>query len=133
MNQTTVKSRMNLIRSHSLSFGRSGRVFGRSERFTQRRFSDWTRFRLARVIKWTVFFALFIFVASKFLKTSPVLAIFQLPALIWAAMPFVIQIVLLLTLAIGQFVAIFWFLSRGGVDVYYPDDIKTSCEHERRR
>jgi cell division protease FtsH len=101
------------------------RVFGGSERFTQRRFSDWTRYRLARVIKWTVFFALFIFVASKFLKTSPVLAIFQLPALIWAAMPFVIQIVLLLTLAIGQFVAIFWFLSRGGVDVYYPDDIKT--------
>src|SRR5690242_5021223 len=24
-----------------------------------------------------------------------------------------------------QFVALFWFLSRGGVDVYYPDDIKT--------
>jgi cell division protease FtsH len=24
-----------------------------------------------------------------------------------------------------QFVALFWFLSRGGVDVYFPDDIKT--------
>ena len=24
-----------------------------------------------------------------------------------------------------QFVAIFWFLSRGGVEIYYPDDIKT--------
>ena len=24
-----------------------------------------------------------------------------------------------------QFVGLFWFLSRGGVDVYYPDDIKT--------
>ena len=24
-----------------------------------------------------------------------------------------------------QFAALFWFLSRGGVDVYYPDDIKT--------
>ena len=24
-----------------------------------------------------------------------------------------------------QFVALFWFMSRGGVDVYYPDDIKT--------
>ena len=27
--------------------------------------------------------------------------------------------------AVAQFVALFWFLSRGGVDVYYPDDIKT--------
>ena len=24
-----------------------------------------------------------------------------------------------------QFVAIFWFLSRGGIDTYFPDDIKT--------
>ena len=24
-----------------------------------------------------------------------------------------------------QFVAIFWFLSRGGVETYYPDDVKT--------
>ena len=27
--------------------------------------------------------------------------------------------------AISQFVAIFWFLSRGGVDVYYPGDVTT--------
>ena len=25
----------------------------------------------------------------------------------------------------AQFVALFWFMSRGGVDVYYPEDIKT--------
>ena len=30
-----------------------------------------------------------------------------------------------LLLAVGQFAAIFWFLSRGGTDVYFPDDIKT--------
>ena len=28
-------------------------------------------------------------------------------------------------IAVGQFVAIFWFLSKGGVDVYMPDDIST--------
>src|SRR5258708_17421262 len=28
-------------------------------------------------------------------------------------------------LAVGQFAAIFYFLSRGGVDVYYPGDITT--------
>jgi cell division protease FtsH len=40
-------------------------------------------------------------------------------------LPFVLQIVLLLLIVVGQFAAIFWFMSRGGVDVYYPDDIKT--------
>ena len=31
----------------------------------------------------------------------------------------------ILLFVVLQFAAIFWFLSRGGVDVYYPDDIKT--------
>ena len=35
-------------------------------------------------------------------------------------LPFIFQIVMLLGLAVGQFVAIFWFLSRGGVDTYMP-------------
>jgi ATP-dependent Zn protease len=33
--------------------------------------------------------------------------------------------VFLVFLAVIQFVGIFWFLSRGGVEVYFPDDIKT--------
>jgi len=101
------------------------RVFGATERFTQRRFSDWTRFRLARVLKWVTFFSLFIFVVSKFMNLSPVLAIFKLPALLFQAMPFILQLAFAFFFVIFQFVAIFWFLSRGGVDVYYPDDIKT--------
>ena len=36
-----------------------------------------------------------------------------------------LQLVFVLLFVVLQFVAIFWFLSRGGVDVYYPDDIKT--------
>src|SRR5437588_12987734 len=40
-------------------------------------------------------------------------------------MPMVIQVVFIMFIAVGQFAAIFWFLSRGGVDVYMPDDIKT--------
>ncbi|HZB78236.1 MAG TPA: AAA family ATPase, partial [Actinomycetota bacterium] len=31
----------------------------------------------------------------------------------------------ILVIAVGQFVAIFWFLSRGGVEVIMPDDIET--------
>ena len=55
-------------------------VFGGSERFAHRRLSDWTRFRIARVIKWLVWIALFALVAGAILDTSPVLALFQAPA-----------------------------------------------------
>jgi cell division protease FtsH len=100
-------------------------VFGGSERLAHRRMNDWTRFRVARVIKWFVFLALFFIVVGSILDTSPIDAIVTLPALIWRALPFIVQIVLIVSLGILQFVAIFWFMSRGGVETYYPDDIKT--------
>jgi cell division protease FtsH len=100
-------------------------VFGGVERFGQRRFSDWTRYRLARWIKWLFIFALAIYVISRFMHTSPVLAIFQLPALLWRLMPFVLQLAFAFFFVIFQFVGLFWFLSRGGIDTYFPDDIKT--------
>ncbi|GAA1766581.1 AAA family ATPase [Luedemannella helvata] len=103
----------------------TNRLFGGFERVTHRRFSDWTRFRLARVIKWTVWIAIIALVAGAILKTSPLLALFQAPAIIWSILPFVVQMMFILFIAVGQFVAIFWFLSRGGIEVYYPDDIKT--------
>jgi cell division protease FtsH len=101
------------------------RFFGGVERVTHRRFSDWTRFRLSRWVKWLIWIALIAIVLGQVMDTNPVLVVFQLPKLIWSALPFVIQILFILFIAVGQFAAIFWFLSRGGVDVYYPDDIKT--------
>src|ERR687885_3065679 len=41
------------------------------------------------------------------------------------AVPFVFQLAFAFFFVIFQFVGLFWFLSRGGVDVYFPDDIKT--------
>ena len=64
-------------------------------------------------------------VTGKIIHTTPILALLRGPQLIWHVLPFVLQIVLLLLIVVGQFAAIFWFMSRGGVDVYYPDDIKT--------
>jgi cell division protease FtsH len=100
-------------------------VFGGFERFTHRRFSDWTRFRLSRMLKWVFWIAMFAVVAAAFLDTSPVLALFQAPAILWQILPLLLQVIAILLIVVLQFVAIFWFLSRGGVDVYYPDDIKT--------
>src|SRR6202035_5336532 len=55
----------------------------------------------------------------------PVAALLRGPELIWPVLPFVIQIIFTLLFVVLQFAALFWFMSRGGVDVYYPDDIKT--------
>jgi ATP-dependent Zn protease len=101
------------------------RVFGAFEHYAHRRFSAWTRFRLGRAITWIFWVAIFAIVLGKLRHTTPILAMFQLPHIIWMALPLIIQIILLMLLIVVQFVAMFWFLSRGGVEVYYPDDVKT--------
>jgi cell division protease FtsH len=101
------------------------RIFGGFERFSHRRFSAWTRFRLWRAFAWVFWIAVFAVVAGKLLHTSPPLALFQAPALLWKAMPLLLQLAFAFFFVVFQFIGLFWFLSRGGIDVYYPDDIKT--------
>ncbi|TYB68886.1 AAA family ATPase [Nonomuraea sp. PA05] len=103
----------------------SQKVFGGFERWTHRRFDDWTRFRLARALKILFFITLIALVLGAVLDVSPFAALLQAPALIWQALPFFLQIVFLFFFVIIQFVGLFWFLSRGGVETYFPDDIKT--------
>ena len=56
---------------------------------------------------------------------APLTALVLVPAILWHALPTVIQYAFLLLFTVAQFALLFWFMSRGGVDVYYPDDIKT--------
>jgi cell division protease FtsH len=100
-------------------------LFGRFDRAIRRRFSDWTRFRIARILKILVFIALYAVVAGRILKTSPVVAIFEAPAILWQILPFVLQLAFAFFFIAFQFIGLFWLLSRGGVDVYFPDDITT--------
>ncbi|MEV5552703.1 AAA family ATPase [Nonomuraea wenchangensis] len=100
-------------------------VFGGFERWTHRRFDDWTRYRLSRALKIAFLIALVAMVLGAVLGVSPFTALLQAPALIWQALPFFLQIVFLFFFVIIQFVGLFWFLSRGGVETYFPDDIKT--------
>ena len=53
------------------------------------------------------------------------LALFEAPRAFVSALPFIFQFLFFGALVIFQFVAIFWFLSKGGIDTYFPDDIKT--------
>jgi cell division protease FtsH len=100
-------------------------TFGGFERLTHRKLSNWTRFRLWRLLTWLIWITVASVVTGKIIGASPVVALLRAPSLIWHVMPFVLQIVFLILVLILQFGALFWFLSRGGVDVYYPDDIKT--------
>ena len=43
----------------------------------------------------------------------------------YGALPFIFQLAFGFFFVVFQFVGLFWFLSRGGVDTYFPDDIKT--------
>ncbi len=102
----------------------SQRVFGGLERRSGK-WNDWTRFRMARAAKWLALLAIVSIIVGAANHKSPILALFELPSTIWSAMPMVLQLVFFMFLAVSQFAAIFWFLSRGGTEVYFPDDIKT--------
>ncbi|MFI6322459.1 AAA family ATPase [Nonomuraea sp. NPDC050556] len=100
-------------------------VFGGTERWTHRKFSDWTRFRISRVVKILFWVTLLAMVLAAVLDVSPFIALFMAPALALKALPLVGQLIFAFFFVIFQFVGLFWFLSRGGVETYYPDDIKT--------
>jgi cell division protease FtsH len=100
-------------------------VFGGMNRMSRTRMSDWTRYRIRRMFIWVFWIAIFAVVAGKALGTSPILGLFQAPALLWKLMPFVLQLAFAFFFIAFQFIGMFWLLSRGGVDVYFPDDIKT--------
>jgi ATP-dependent Zn protease len=116
-----------LISEHSAGYHQfwTRAVFGGFERATHRRVSDWSRFRLWRLLTWVLWIAVVAVITGKIIHTTPVLALLRGPELIWHVLPFVLQVMVTIVLFALQFALLFWLLSRGGVDVYFPDDIKT--------
>src|ERR1700733_9555847 len=116
-----------LISEHWAGYHRfwTKKFFGRLDGTTHRRLSPWTRYRMWRVVVWVFWIAVIAVIAGKVTHTNPAVALAHMPSYIWHALPFVLQLLVILLFVVLQFGAIFWFLSRGGVDVYYPDDIKT--------
>jgi cell division protease FtsH len=110
-------------RSHRY-YHASTSVFASSDRVTHR-FSDYSRFRVSRAVKWLLVIAIIAVIFGALYHTSPLQGLFKAPASIVHALPIILYGLALMLLAVGQFAAIFWFLSRGGVDVYYPGDITT--------
>jgi cell division protease FtsH len=100
-------------------------VFGRADRMMRRRFSDWTRYRLGRAIKWIFWIAIGSLVLAGIWNTTPALALVQVPGWVWSHLPYAFQILFLFFFIAIQFLGMFWLLTRGGVDVLMPDDVKT--------
>ncbi|MGQ0744371.1 MAG: AAA family ATPase [Acidimicrobiales bacterium] len=100
------------------------RVFGRINARTDR-MNSWTRFRLARVVRWTVLLTIVAFALGRLLDRPPFIALFEAPARAVAALPMIFQFALLFFVIIIQFVGMAWYAARQGIEVYFPDDIKT--------
>lgn len=93
--------------------------------FALHRLSDWTRYRLSRIIKAVLFICLLAVVLGAIYKETPVRALFLAPSALWKTLPMLGQLLFGVFFVVIQFAAMFWFLSRGGVDTYFPDDIRT--------
>lgn len=118
-----------LISEHWSGYHRfwKNRVFEGTERQVTKRISEWTRYRLRRIFKWLLLLTIYVTLVMTFVSEveSPVQAIVQAPQIIGRVLSFAVILVFYFFIIVVQFVGIFWFLSRGGVDVYYPDDIET--------
>lgn len=108
----------------------SEKFFGGAERVVQKRTKPWTRFRIARWMR--ILFFLFIYgsIVSAVSPDAdnPLEAILITPSFIGQYAFFIVYGIFIMTIVVGQFVAIFWFLSRGGIDVVLPEEIETRYE-----
>src|SRR4051795_8712483 len=102
----------------------SERFFGNIERRAGK-MNDWKRYRAGRTIRFLFMLFLIDMVLASILHTSPALALVQLPITLFRALPLVFQLMTGVIFIVLEFGAMFWFLSRGGTEVYFPDDIKT--------
>ncbi|MDE0169298.1 MAG: AAA family ATPase [bacterium] len=101
--------------------------FGGMERQAHRRFKPWTRFRLGRYIRIMVFLLILGAVVDYFVAdvSSPIEALVQLPRILARNLQQFIMFLFYPLFLILQFGALFWFLSRGGVDTVMPEEIET--------
>ena len=102
-------------------------VFGGMERQAHRRFKPWTRFRLGRYVRILIFLLILGAVVDYFVAdvNSPVEALIQLPRILARNFQQFIFFLFYPLFLILQFGALFWFLSRGGVDTVMPEEIET--------
>jgi cell division protease FtsH len=96
------------------------------------RMNPWRRYRYARLWRWIWLGSIAAVILAAIWGVPVLTAISEAPSRIWDAafatatgMPMIIYIFFIVGISIIQFAAIFWFMSKGGVDTYMPAEIKT--------
>lgn len=96
------------------------------------RIHPWTRWRIAAWAKRTVVAGVLFAALAAMWNVSYLDAVAQAPQRIWRklieptnALPFVIQIAVILFVSIAQFAMIFWYMARGAGDVLSPGEVHT--------
>ncbi len=90
------------------------------------RFNPWNRYRFARATKWIVAIVVGAIILGRLLDTSPWTAYFDGLSEAIDAAPVIAQAAIFLLFWIGfQFFLMFYFMTRGGVETFFPDDITT--------
>ncbi len=115
-----------IISEHSPAWHQffKAKVFGRLDRRLGK-MNSWTRFRMGRVMRLVVFLTVLAILLGRLMNRPPLAALFEAPVKLVAALPSALQFVLLFFVIIIQFVGMAWYAARQGIEVYYPDDIKT--------
>jgi ATP-dependent Zn protease len=94
------------------------------------RIDPFVRFRLGRLAVWVFFLWIFGAIMGAFMsqggeQVNALEAWFRLPGVIRDTFGQIIYFAFILSFGILQIGGIFWFMSRGGTEVYMPDDIDT--------
>lgn len=106
------------------------RIWGGWDRFWSRR-NPWLRFRLARIVRVTIWLSILTMFFAWLWGVNFTTAIAEAPErLLYApfgdrGLPFFFQIFVGLFFGMFQFIGIFYLLSRGGIETFMPQDIKT--------
>jgi len=121
------------IEEHSPGYYRfwQHRVFGGAAK-TAGRMDPWTRYRVGRAFKAFIFLLAISTFLGRIFHSEPVwLGIVEAPARLVVALPFIFQLAFGFFFVMFQFIGLFWFLSRGGVDTIMPDEIETRFDDVR--
>ena len=116
-----------LVSEHSAPYHQfwTKRVFGGWNRYLTR-FNPWNRYRFARAVKWVVAIVVGAIILGRILDTSPFTAYFDGLSEAIDAAPVIVQAAIFLLFWIGfQFLLMFYFMTCGGVETFFPDDITT--------
>jgi cell division protease FtsH len=107
------------------------RVWGAIDRWKDRR-NPWLRYRTARYAKFGVLYLVLSALVGRSRGISFIEGVATVPAAVFnflsvgpQQVPFWVNMIFPLLFIVGQFGFLFFFLSRGGVDVYMPEDITT--------